>query len=81
MKGPEVGRLNKDGIVIHDKSEFDGMRAAGDLAARTLDMIAEHVVPGARTEDLDQLCHDFMLAHSSVPATLGYRGYTKSSDP
>lgn len=79
MKGPEIGRLNKDGIVIHDKSEFDGMRAAGDLAARTLDMIAEHVVPGARTEDLDQMCHDFMLAHDAVPATLGYRGFTKSS--
>ncbi len=79
MKGPEVGRLNKDGIVIHDKAEFDGMRAAGDLAARTLDMIGAHVAPGVSTEELDQLCHDFMEEHNARPATLGYRGYTKSS--
>ena len=35
--------------------------------------------PGVTTGDLDQLCHDFMLAHGATPATLGYRGYPKSS--
>lgn len=79
MKGPEVGRLNRDGIVIHGAAEFDGMRAAGDLAARTLDMIAAHVAPGVTTGALDQLCHDFMADHDARPATLGYRGYPKSS--
>ena len=79
MKGPEVGRLNRDGIVIHDSVEFDGMRAAGNLAARTLDMIAEHVEPGVTTDALDSLCHEFMAAHNAKPATLGYRGYPKSS--
>ena len=79
MEGQTPGRLNKDGIQIHTADEFDGMRRAGDLAARTLDMIAEHVAVGVTTEDLDQLCHDFMLAHDAVPATLGYKGYPKSS--
>ncbi len=79
MKGPPRGRLTKDGITIHDKDEFDGMRAAGRLAAQTLDMIAEYVVPGVTTEELDKRCHDFMLAHDAQPATLGYRGYPKSS--
>ena len=55
------------------------MRLAGRLAAEILDMIAPHVVPGARLNDLDQLCHDFMIANHSVPATLGYKGYPKSS--
>ena len=79
MKGPETGRLNRDGIVIHDAAEFDGMRAAGKLAAEVLDMIADHVRPGVTTGELDQLCHDFMVANNARPATLGYRGYTKSS--
>jgi methionyl aminopeptidase len=54
------------------------MRAAGHLAALTLDMIAEHVRPGVSTGKLDQLCHDFMVAHRATPATLHYRGYPKS---
>jgi len=79
VKGPEVGRLNRDGIVIHEAEEFEGMRASGNLAAKTLDMIGEHVRPGVTTGELDQICHEFMLAHDARPATLGYRGFTKSS--
>ncbi len=54
------------------------MRAAGRLAAETLDMIAAHVRPGASTGALDQLCHDFIVAHGAVPAPLNYRGFPKS---
>ncbi len=79
MKGPTEGRLTKDGITIHDADEFDGMRAAGKLAAEVLDMITEYVVPGVTTEELDQRCHQFMIDNNSQPATLGYRGYPKSS--
>ena len=66
-------------ITLHAPEDFVGMRAAGRLAAETLDMIAPHVVPGVTTGRLDQLIHDFMLAHGATPATLGYRGYPKSS--
>ena len=55
------------------------MRRAGQLAAACLDMIGPHVRPGVSTGALDRLCHDFMLDHGAIPATLGYRGYTKSS--
>ena len=55
------------------------MRAAGRLAAETLDMITAHVSPGVTTGELDQVCHDFMVARGAVPATLGYRGYQHSS--
>ncbi len=54
------------------------MRAAGRLAAETLDMIGPHVVPGVTTARLDALCHEFMLAHGAVPAPLNYRGFPKS---
>ncbi len=66
------------GYVIHDQAAFEGMRRAGRLAAETLDMITPHVVPGVTTEDLDRLCHDFIVAHGAVPAPLNYRGFPKS---
>jgi methionyl aminopeptidase len=66
-------------IPLHTPEDFEGMRRAGRLAAECLDMITPHVRPGATTGQLDQLCHDFMLDHGATPATLGYRGYTKSS--
>ncbi|HBG98918.1 MAG TPA: type I methionyl aminopeptidase [Rhodobacteraceae bacterium] len=72
-------KLTRDGIRIHDAADFDGMRRAGRLAAETLDMIADHVQPGVTTEALDQLCDRFMRDHGAVPATLGYKGYPKSS--
>ncbi len=65
-------------IIQHPPEDFAGMRAAGRLAAECLDMIAPHVVPGVTTDRIDLLCHQFALDHGAVPATLGYRGYTKS---
>ena len=41
-------------------------------------MIGQFIEPGVTTEELDKKCHDFILDHNSVPATLGYRGYPKS---
>ncbi len=66
-------------IPLHAPADFAGMRRAGQLAAACLDMIGPHVRPGVTTGALDQLCHDFMVERGAVPATLGYRGYTKSS--
>lgn len=65
-------------IKLHDDDAFEGMRRAGQLAARTLDFITPHVKPGASTDELDQLCHDFILDHGGVPAPLNYRGFPKS---
>ena len=66
-------------ITIHTPADFVGMRAAGLLAAETLDMITSHVQPGVTTAELDQACHGFMIARGALPATLGYRGYQHSS--
>ncbi|MCK6418784.1 MAG: type I methionyl aminopeptidase [Alphaproteobacteria bacterium] len=71
-------RFTKDGIELHSESDFAGMRAAGKLAAQTLDMITPHVVPGVSTQELDQICHDFITRHGATPAPLGYKGYPKS---
>jgi methionyl aminopeptidase len=74
MSGPR----DSQPIVMHPPEDFAPMRAAGRLAAETLDMIFPHVRPGATTEALDKLCHDFIVAHGAIPAPLGYRGFPKS---
>lgn len=66
-------------IPIHDKAGFAGMHRAGRLAAAILDRITPFVVPGVKTGDLDARIHADMLESGAVPATIGYRGYTKAS--
>ena len=65
-------------ITIYGSEDFPGMRAAGRLAAETLDMVTEHVRPGVTTATLDLLCHEFIVAHGASPAPLNYRGFPKS---
>ena len=67
-------QYNKDGIQIHGPEAFDGMRKAGRLAAQTLDMITEHVMPGVTTNHLNDLCQKFIEKHGAIPAPLGYGG-------
>ena len=69
----------RNGVIkLHGPQAFAGMRAAGRLAAEILDALVPHVVPGVTTEALDRIVYDHMLSAGAVPATLGYRGYTKS---
>ena len=71
------GRKNGQ-IKIHDAAAFEGMRRAGRLVAESLDMLAGHVRPGVTTNALDRLMFDFAVANGAFPATLDYRGFTKS---
>jgi methionyl aminopeptidase len=63
---------------IHGEEGFAAMRRAGRLVAEGLDMLVPHVRPGVTTETLDRLAYQFALDHGAYPATLFYRGYTKS---
>ncbi|WP_304180131.1 type I methionyl aminopeptidase [Phenylobacterium aquaticum] len=65
-------------IKIHGPEAFEGMRAAGKLAAECLDMLTPHVQPGVVTDELDRMAREFILDHGALPACLGYRGYTKT---
>jgi methionyl aminopeptidase len=66
------------GIPLHGPEGFAGMRAAGRLAAEILDALVPHVVPGVSTQDIDDMVYSLMERAGAIPATLGYRGYSKS---
>jgi len=71
-----VGRHGQ--IKLHGPEGFAGMRAAGRVAAEILDALVEHVAPGVTTQALDDIVHRLTLDAGAVPATLNYRGYTRS---
>jgi methionyl aminopeptidase len=74
----EEEEVFEEKVAIYGETEFQGMRKAGHLAATVLDYITPHVKPGVTTEELDQLCHHYIIDHHAIPAPLGYRGYPKS---
>ncbi len=53
--------------------EIEGMRTAGRLAAEVLEMIEEHIIPGITTEDVDKICHNYIVQTlECIPAPLNY---------
>lgn len=65
--------------LIKTADEIAKMRVAGRLAAEVLDMITPYVQAGITTEELDRICHDYIVNHQkAIPAPLNYRGYPKS---
>ncbi len=67
------------GISIKTEDEINKMRIAGKLAADVLEMIAPHVVKGISTNELDQICHNYIVnEQQAIPAPLNYHGFPKS---
>lgn len=71
-------------ISIKNQQDIEKMRIAGRLAAEVLDFITPHVVHGVTTDQLDKLCHDYIVnVQKAIPAPLnyapdGHRPYPKS---
>jgi methionyl aminopeptidase len=63
---------------VKDAATIERMRVASRIAAQALAEVGRHVVPGVTTDELDRVGHEFLIARSAYPSTLGYRGYPKS---
>jgi methionyl aminopeptidase len=60
-------------VTIKNKEDIQKMRVAGKLASEVLDYITNFVVPNVTTEELDRLCHDYMINNqNTIPAPLNY---------
>lgn len=69
---------NTGSIKLYGEEAFEGMRKACRLTATCLDELASMVKPGITTDEIDDFVFSFGMDHGAVPATLNYRGYTKS---
>ena len=64
---------------MNDYSEkFEKMRIAGNLAAKTLDMLTDHIKPDISTDYIDKLGYEFIRDNGGYSAPLFYRGFKKS---
>jgi len=66
-------------ISIKSPDEIVKMRIAGKLAADVLEMIEPRVKAGITTDELDSICHDYIVnEQKAIPAPLNYHGFPKS---
>ncbi len=66
-------------ITLKTSEEIEKMRVAGKLAADVLEMIEPYIKAGVTTNEIDQICHDYMVnEQKSIPAPLNYKGFPKS---
>ena len=70
---------NTGSIKLYDRNDFEAMHHACQITASCLDALVDQVKPGVTTQEIDDFVFEFGRAHNALPATLNYRGYTKSS--
>lgn len=66
-------------IRLYGPEAFEGMRTVCNLTARCLDALNDIVKPGVTTNEIDRFVFEFGMDHGAFPATVNYRGYTKST--
>jgi methionyl aminopeptidase len=66
------------GNGVRTPEVIEAMRIASKIAAQALEEGGKAVKPGATTEDIDKVVHEFLLDHRAYPSTLGYRHFPKS---
>jgi len=60
-------------ITYKSASDIAAMRIAGRLTAEVLDYITPFVVAGVTTDELDRLCHDYIVnVQNAIPSPLNY---------
>ena len=66
-------------ISIKSPEEIKKMKTAGRLAAEVLEFIEPYVIPGVTTDELNSICHDYIVnTQGTIPAPLNYHGFPKS---
>ncbi|MCD6272420.1 MAG: type I methionyl aminopeptidase [Deltaproteobacteria bacterium] len=70
--------LKKYNIRLKSKTDIEGIKTAGRLAVKTLDLVEAKIRPGITTDDINRLVHEFTIKNGAIPAPLNYRGFPKS---
>ena len=60
-------------VSIKNLEDIKKMRVAGKLASEVLDYITPFIKPNITTEEIDKICHDYMVnEQKTIPAPLNY---------
>ena len=69
-----MGLLDR-GIEIKTPAQIDGMRKAGLVVGRTLELLRGSVRAGISTAELDAIAEDSIRSSGAVPSFQGYHGF------
>ncbi|MFI3174538.1 MAG: methionyl aminopeptidase [Bacillota bacterium] len=64
--------------IIKTAEQIEGIRQAGIINTKVLDMVSATIKEGMSTDDINTLVHKFTFDHHAIPAPLGYNGFPKS---
>ena len=62
-------------IIIKTEEEISAMRASGAITGELLRLIADWIVPGITTAEIDRRAEDFIRSRGAVPAFKGLYGF------
>jgi|TARA_B110000444_G_scaffold255527_1_gene290078 methionyl aminopeptidase len=65
-------------MIDDTQQAFEGTRTAGKIASAALDEVAKIIKPGITTNEIDNLCYEFINDNKAYSAPLFYRGFPKS---
>ncbi|MGD9211777.1 MAG: type I methionyl aminopeptidase [Desulfobacteraceae bacterium] len=65
-------------ISLKTPAQVEGIRRAGQLVLKTLDLVEKHLRVGMSTEEINTIAHEFTLKNGAIPAPLNYKGFPKS---
>ncbi len=74
VMGDEVPEHN----MIKTPAQIEGIRRAGMVNNKILDLVEEMMKPGISTEDINTLVHENTIRMGGIPAPLNFDGYPKS---
>ena len=62
-------------IPIKNAEQIKKMRVAGQIVAKTHEMLESIIKPGITTRELDKIAADFIKSHGATPSFKNYRGF------
>ncbi|MCT4784066.1 MULTISPECIES: type I methionyl aminopeptidase [Exiguobacterium] len=65
-------------IITKTPREIAIMREAGQIVARTHQVLKQHIKPGITTLELDRIAEEYIRSQGATPSFKGYNGFTGS---
>lgn len=73
-----MGDLVPERYMIKTPAQIEGIRKAGEVNTKILNLVDDFIRPGISTEDINQLVHENTIKLGGIPAPLNFQGYPKS---
>lgn len=62
-------------IIIKNDEQIKNMRIAGEIVARTHEILEKEIRVGITTMELDKIAEEYIRSRGGLPSFLGYSGY------